>query len=137
MAEIHAELASSIYRQMSDPWGALESTLLRGQVALAKGQTDVAKRLLDQASKIQVEEAEPRQHYLLTRAWLEIATGDPDRAFYSIEAASEVFGERSRAGDHTPHLLGRLSRLSWPEHAKSRIEAWRALLTDRARRSQE
>jgi hypothetical protein len=111
--------------------------LLRAQVCLAKGQLDAARKFIDRASRVHVEEAEPRQHFLLTRAWLEIASGDADRAYESLEVASEVFGERTRAGDHTPHLLGRLSRLSWPEHAKNRIEAWRALLTDRARRSQE
>jgi hypothetical protein len=137
MAEIHSELAFAIYGQMGDPWGALESRLLRAQVCLAKGQLDPARDLIEQASRIHVEEAEPRQHFLLTRAWLEIASGDADRAYDSLELASEVFGARSRAGDHTPHLLGRLSRLSWPEHAKNRIDAWRALLTDRARRSQE
>lgn len=137
MAEIHSELASSIYETMRDPWGVLESRLLRCQVALARGDLTLAKKLLDEASRIRVEEAEPRQHYLLTRAWLEIASGEADRAYESLEAASEVFGERSRAGDHTPHLLGRFSRLEWPEHAKNRIDAWRALLTDRARRAQE
>jgi hypothetical protein len=33
-------------------------------------------------------------------------------------------------------LLGRLSRLGWPPHALGRIDAWRALLNDRARRKQ-
>jgi eukaryotic-like serine/threonine-protein kinase len=137
MAEIHAELAAAIYGQMCDPWGTMESTLLRCQVALARGQLDVARSLLEEAALIHVEEAEPRQHFLLTRCWLELAGGDPDRAYESLEQASEVFGERSRAGDHAPHLLGRLSRLPWPGHAQSRIDAWRALLIDRARRSQE
>jgi eukaryotic-like serine/threonine-protein kinase len=137
MAEIHSELAAAIYGQMGDPWGQVESKLLRCQVALARGQHAAARALLEEASLIQIEEAEPRQHFLLTRAWLEIASGDPDRAYESLEAASEVFGERSRAGDHTPHLLGRLSRLVWPDHAKDRIDAWRALLIDRARRSRE
>jgi hypothetical protein len=115
----------------------MEIKVLFAQLALVRHQNDRARALLEECSKMSVEEAEPRQHFLLTRAWLEIASGDADRAYESLEVASEVFGERSRAGDHTPHLLGRLSRLSWPEHAKNRIDAWRALLTDRARRSQE
>jgi hypothetical protein len=59
---------------------------------------------------------------------------DHDKAFESLEAAAEVFGDRSRAGDHAPHLLARLSRMPWPEHARQRIEAWRALLNDRSKR---
>jgi hypothetical protein len=104
---------------------------------LAGRDLEAARALLDQCAELEVEEAEPRQHHLVTRAWLEILSGDSDRAFECIEAASEVFGPISRAGDHTPHLLGRLSRLAWPEHARDRIDAWRALLNDRARRMQE
>lgn len=137
MAEIHADLAASIYTQMRDPWGILESRLLCTQIALARRDVDTARALLEQCATIRVEEAEPRQHFLLTQAWLEIAAGDGDKAYESLEAASEVFGQRSRAGDHTPHLLGRLSRLPWPEHARQRIDAWRALLNDRSRRASE
>ena len=63
-----------------------------------------------------VEEAEARQHYLLTCAWYEHSCARADRAFEYIEAAADVFGPRIRAGDHTPHLLARLSRFEWPEH---------------------
>jgi hypothetical protein len=45
-----------------------------------------------------------------------------------------VFGPRTRAGDHTPHLLSRLSRFHWAPPARERLDAWRALLNDRARR---
>src|SRR5262249_10618824 len=48
--------------------------------------------------------------------------------------ASEVFSDQSRVGDHTPHLLGRLARLGWPEGAQARIDSWRALLNDKTRR---
>jgi serine/threonine protein kinase/tetratricopeptide (TPR) repeat protein len=137
MAELHAERALAIYEVMGDPWGILESKLLLCQVALACDELESARALLAQCAQLEVEEAEPRQHHLLTRAWLEILSGDADRAFECIEAAAEVFGPISRAGDHTPHLLGRLSRLTWPEHARGRIDAWRALLNDRARRMQE
>ena len=57
-----------------------------------------------------------------------------DRA--SIEAAANVFSPRTRAGDHTPHLLSRLVTFKWPRHALDRIDAWRAVLNDRARRKQ-
>ena len=83
-----------------------------------------------------VEEAEPRQHYLLTKSWLEAEERDLDRALESIEAAANVFGPRTRAGDHTPHLLVRLVRYAWPQHATGRIDAWRAQLNDRSRRKQ-
>jgi hypothetical protein len=136
MAELHADHAVTTYRQLGDPWGILEATLLACQVSLARHDLDHASLLLHECSQIHVEEAEPRQHYLLTKAWLEFESGDPDAGFESIEAAADVFGPRSRVGDHTPHLLGRLSRLHWPEHALGRIDAWRALLNDRARRTQ-
>ena len=137
MAEIHADLASNVYNQMRDPWGIIESKLLSCQISLARRDLEAAHAKLMEAASISVQEAEPRQHYLLTQAWYYIESGDPDKAYESLEAAADVFGDRSRAGDHTPHLLGRLSRKEWPEHAKNRIEAWRALLNDRSRRVQE
>ena len=65
------------------------------------------------------------------------AAGDPDAALESLEAASDVFDDRTRVGDHVPHLLDRLSRLAWPAHVSSRIDAWRTLLHDRSRRNTE
>ncbi|MCA9634147.1 MAG: hypothetical protein KC766_41165, partial [Myxococcales bacterium] len=130
----HSDLAETLFTKMSDPWGHLESKLLSCQVALARHDRELAQRLLLEAEQIHVEEAEPRQHFLLTRAWLQLELGDLDAAEESVESASEVFGERSRGGDHTPHLLGRISRLRWPPHVLGRIEAWRAQLVDRARR---
>jgi len=137
MAEIHADLASNVYAQMRDPWGIIESKLLSCQISLARRDLETAHAQLMEAAAISVQEAEPRQHYLLTQAWYYVESGDADKAYESLEAAADVFGERSRAGDHTPHLLGRLSRKKWPPHAKNRIEAWRALLNDRSRRTQE
>jgi hypothetical protein len=93
-----------------------------------------AERLLEDSYRIPIEEAEPRQHVLLTRAWLEAERGELERALESIEAAAEVFGPRTRAGDHTPHLLSRLSRYRWTAPARERLDAWRVLLNDRARR---
>jgi eukaryotic-like serine/threonine-protein kinase len=137
MAELHAERAVAVFDEMRDPWGILESKLLLCQIALARHDLEQARVQLEECGAIAVEEAEPRQHFLLTRAWLLFASGDPDAALESIEAASEVFSDRARAGDHAPHLLGRLARMQWPPHALDRIDAWRALLTDRARRMQE
>ncbi len=137
MAEIHAELSMGIYASMTDPWGTLESRLLACQISLARKDLVAAEKKLAEAAKISVQEAEPRQHLLLTQAWFYIDSGDPDKAYEALEAAAEVFGDRSRAGDHTPHLLGRLSRKRWPAHAQDRIDAWRALLNDRSRRVQE
>jgi hypothetical protein len=137
MAELHATRAVAIYSQMGDPWGQLEAGLLGCQIALCRHDVETAAKLLEQCGTIHVEEAEPRQHYLMTQAWLHMESGDPDKATEALESASEVFGNRLSAGDHTPHMLARLARLSWPELTHSRIEAWRALLTDRARRMQE
>lgn len=136
MAEMHAAQARTVYEQLGDPWGILESRLLECQIALARGKVETARKVLTSCSLIRVEEAEPRQHCLLTSAWLEAQSGEADKALEALEAASEVFGQRSRCGDHTPHLLARLSRLPWPSHAQNRVDAWRALLTDRARRNQ-
>jgi hypothetical protein len=136
MAELHTDRAHKLYVKMGDPWGVMETKLLSCQIALVRHQMEKAKNLLHDCARIVVEEAEAKQHYLLTRAWFEAARGNPDRAFENIESAADVFGPRTRAGDHTPHLLARLSRFEWPEHATSRIEAWRALLNDRARRKQ-
>jgi tetratricopeptide (TPR) repeat protein len=136
MAELHTDRAHKIFTRMGDPWGVMESKLLSCQVALMRHQIGKAGLLLDECSRIVVEEAEAKQHYLLTRAWLEAASHNMDQAFESLEAAADVFGPRTRAGDHTPQLLCRLAHYKWPEHATDRIDSWRALLNDRARRKQ-
>jgi hypothetical protein len=107
------------------------------QVALFRHDSARARELLEECSRIAVEEAEPRQHFLLTRAWLEAENNDLDQALESIDAAAEVFGPRSRAGDHAPQLLARLFRYRWSDHARGRMDAWRAILNDRTRRTQE
>jgi tetratricopeptide (TPR) repeat protein len=136
LAEIHADRALSLYGKLGDPWGIVESKLLKCQALLAHHDLDRASAMLEQLNTIDLEEAEPKQHLLLTRAWFWYESGDTDQGFEALDAASEVFSQRSRAGDHAPHLLGRLSRLAWPEHVVDRIDAWRAVLTDRARRAQ-
>ena len=134
LAEVNAERAHRVFSKAGDPWGIVEAKLLMCQAALERHDLRRAERLLEDSYRIPVEEAEPRQHLLLTRAWLEAERGELDRALEAIEAAADVFGPRSRAGDHTPHLLGRLTRYRWSPAARERIEAWRSVLNDRARR---
>ncbi|MBM4361108.1 MAG: AAA family ATPase [Deltaproteobacteria bacterium] len=133
-AELRAGRALDLYARLSDPWGCVESQLLSAQAALARGDLPTATGLLAEVERAAVREPEPRQHALLTRAWIELAEGHTDPAVEALEAAAGVFDDRSRVGDHTPHLLGRLARLAWPAHAKTRIEAWRAVVNDRRRR---
>jgi serine/threonine protein kinase/tetratricopeptide (TPR) repeat protein len=135
-AELRADRALDIYSKMSDPWGVVEARILKCQVALARGHFESARALLGEIQRSAVKEPEPKQHALLTEAWLAVEVGDADGGLAALEAAAEVFSDRSRVGDHTPHLLGRLARLGWPAHAHSRIDAWRALVNDRGRREQ-
>jgi hypothetical protein len=134
--QLRAERALEIYSKMSDPWGVVEAKLLRCQVALARGRLEGARALLADIQQAGVKEPEPKQHALLTEAWLAYETGDDEGALAALEAASEVFSDQSRVGDHTPHLLGRLARLNWPEGAQARIDSWRALVNDKSRREQ-
>jgi hypothetical protein len=134
MAEWRAERAADIYSRIADPWGVVEAKLLSCQVLLARGQTESARQALRDIKQTHVEEPEPKQHALLTEAWLYLSSGRMENAVTALEGAADVFSDRARVGDHTPHLLGRLARMPWPSHAQSRIEAWRALVNDRARR---
>jgi serine/threonine protein kinase/tetratricopeptide (TPR) repeat protein len=134
MAELHATRANKIYAKSNDPWGVMETKLLFCQIALFEHDTLRARELLEECSRIAVEEAEPRQHFLLTRAWLEAESGDLDQALESVEAAADVFGPRTRAGDHSPQLLTRLLRYRFSDQARGRIDAWRHALNDRTRR---
>ena len=131
-AQQYADRAAELYEEMGDPWGVLEARLLHTQIALVRHDTARARALLEECSEIRVEEAEPRQHYLLTEAWLEQLEGNYAAAIAALDAAAEVFGERSRVGDHTPHLLARLSRLDWPVAVSERTDAWIGVLNDRA-----
>ncbi len=134
MAETHGERARKVFAELGDPWGVVETKLLLCQVRLARGDLVLAQKLFDETQQVSTEEAEPRQHLLLTRAWLEAERGALEAAMSSIEAAESVFGTRTRAGDHTPHLLARLSRFAWPKAGRERLEAWRQALNDRTRR---
>jgi eukaryotic-like serine/threonine-protein kinase len=136
MADLHATRAHKTYAKTNDPWGVMETKLLFCQIALFRHDTARGRELLEECSRIAVEEAEPRQHFLLTRAWLEAENGDLDQALESVEAAADVFGPRTRAGDHSPQLLTRLLRYRFSDHARGRIDAWRHALNDRTRRKQ-
>ena len=136
MAELHTERARAIYEKMDDPWGILETRLLGVQLALAKHEISHARSELKKCRADGVEEPEPRQHLLLTQAWLAALDGQAADGLDFIDSAAQVFDQRMRVGDHTPHLLARLGRLKWPPHIRSRIDAWRLVLMDRPRRSE-
>jgi hypothetical protein len=85
-----------------------------------------------------LDEAEPRQHRHLTRAWLAQQQGRWSAAADEIDAArgafvfppdresvATPFGEsRGRTGDHTPHLLMRFARSAWVGPGAAKIDAW-------------
>jgi ATP/maltotriose-dependent transcriptional regulator MalT len=130
-AEHHAERALDLYSRMSDPWGVVEAKLLLCQVALARGDVPQAKVMFADIQQVGVKEPEPKQHSFLTEAWLAFESGDVTAAYAALGGAAEVFSDRTRVGDHAPHLLARLSRFKWPPAATTRIGAWRELLNDR------
>ncbi|HEY8946935.1 MAG TPA: hypothetical protein VIM73_21980, partial [Polyangiaceae bacterium] len=95
LAEYYADRAHRTFNKTGDPWGIVEAKLLLCQTALVRHDRHRAERLLEDACRVPLEEAEPRQHLLLTRAWLEVESGDSARAVESIEAAANVFGPRT------------------------------------------
>ncbi len=122
-ASVHAERALAIFTRLQDPWGQLEASLLLAQVALARGDADAPARVAvcDQAV---LDEAEPRQHRHLTRAWLAQTRGDWRMAADEIEHARSCYHDWVQTGDHTPALLKRLSKLTWDGPARGRIGSW-------------
>jgi tetratricopeptide (TPR) repeat protein len=133
--EVHAERAERLYSAMPDPLGVVESRLLRAQVALARRDLVGARQTLMKAREVSVKEPEPRQHYLLTRAWFQFESGDAVSAREALAAALKVFSRPWQVGDHTPHLLARLTRLEWPEASVvEEVEQWRKVIGDHARR---
>jgi hypothetical protein len=135
-AEAHARVALRLYEHLQDPWGDLESRLLLSQVALAR-QDPRAESLVMACDRVVLDEAEPRQHRSLTRAWLAGRQGRWTDASNEIDAARDAFaaaspGEpavgiaeaRTRTGDHTPHLLRRFHNLEWVGPALGKIEEW-------------
>ncbi len=134
---VHADRAERLYAQLQYPWGIVESRLLRAQLALAARDFAGAKTALMQARDVPVSEPEPRQHYLLTRAWFQLLSGENRAAYEALKAAPTVYDLTWQVGDHTPHLLARLSRLDWGElRALDDIEEWRGLIHDHSRRDQ-
>jgi hypothetical protein len=135
-AHAHAQVALEIYDKLHDPWGELESRLLLTQIALARSHADV-ERLMAACDEANPEEAEPRQHRHLTRAWFAQTKDRWSEAVAEIDAARRVYAEQSgapgserspemamRTGDHTPHLLARLARLRWDGPALEQIQSW-------------
>jgi serine/threonine protein kinase/tetratricopeptide (TPR) repeat protein len=137
-ADAHSRVGFRIYERLQDPWGELESRLLLAQVGLARGDSR-AESLVAACDRVVLDEAEPRQHRHLTRAWLAQQQGRWTDAAAEIDAARAAFvvaspspegggvraaEARSRTGDHTPHLLMRLSRLDWVGPAQATLAAW-------------
>ena len=137
-AGTYAEAAEKAYADMRDPWGIVEARLLRAQVALASRDLTEARNSLMRAREISVKEPEPRQHYLLTRAWYQHESDNPEAAQEALANAPLVFAKPWQVGDHTPQLLSRLSRLSWQTEGTAQdINEWRELIRARAREDEE
>jgi hypothetical protein len=122
-AATHAERASRIFAKLSDPWGQVEASLLLAQIGLARGDKDAAK-LVTASDGVVLDEAEPRQHRHLTRAWLAQTKRDWAAAADEIEKARTAFADWGQTGDHTPALLRRLSKLPWEGPARGQINTW-------------
>jgi len=135
-AEAHARVALKIFERLQDPWGELEAKLLVAQVALARND-EATSSLVGACDQAVPEEAEPRQHRHLTRAWFAqrqrrwadaIVELDAARSAYLVPSADGTSAwaaeARGRTGDHTPHLLARLAKLEWQGAAPEIIHAW-------------
>jgi hypothetical protein len=122
-ASLHAERALLIFTRLQDPWGQLEASLLLAQVALGRGDADAQARVA-LCDEVVLEEAEPRQHRHLTRAWLAQTRADWRVAADEIELARSCYHDWVQTGDHTPALLKRLSSLKWDGPARGRVESW-------------
>jgi hypothetical protein len=123
VAAAHAARAAVIFAKLKDPWGELESALLQAQVALATDDPN-AKKLVKACDRVVLDEAEPRQHRHLTRAWLAQQEQDWTAAADEIEKARTAFHDWGQTADHTPTLLQRLSRLHWEGPSRGRIASW-------------
>jgi tetratricopeptide (TPR) repeat protein len=130
----HAKRAEQFFVEMRDPAGVVEARLLRAQAAMAVRDFDEARQALMGAREVSVRAPEPRQHYLLTRAWFQLESGDADGAVEALNAAPSVFERPWQVGEHTPHLLARLARLEWPQtRIVDDIEEWRRVIDEHAR----
>jgi eukaryotic-like serine/threonine-protein kinase len=130
----HARRAEQLYTEMRDPFGVVECRLLRAQASLARRDFPEARRAIMQAREISLREPEPRQHYLLTRAWFQLENGDAESAQEALNAAPTVFEKPWQVGEHTLHVLARLARLPWPsQETVEDIHEWRRVIQDHAR----
>lgn len=122
-AAAHGVVAAKIYERLQDPWGDLEAKLLMAQVALLR-KDGHAERLIHDAQRIVLDEAEPRQHRHLTMAWLAHEKALWVEAAHEIDKARAAFGDVSRCGDHTPQLLRRLAKMTWVGPGLAKVESW-------------
>jgi hypothetical protein len=112
----------------------VEAEVLQAQVALCRRELVVAEQSLKRAMDRDADELEPKQHILLTRAWLELERGDTSKALNFLMEAQGVFTDPAQAGDHAPQLLARLSRRIWKDkEALPMIEHWRQRIDERKR----
>ena len=123
-ASSHASKASTIFAKLRDPWGELESSLLLAQIALARGDSPGAAKIIAACEQVTLDEAEPRQHRHLTRAWLAQRGGDWSLAATEIERARTSFHDWVQTGDHTPALLKRMAKLDWEGPSRGKIGSW-------------
>ncbi len=137
-AQVHGGRSLRLYQMLVEPTGQTEGQLLLAQVHLARGELAEARALLEGVSSKFGEERGPKQHYLLSEAWLELEQGDVDQAHRALGSAANCFAELCQAGEHTSQLLARLSRLRWPgTEALDLIEEWRRAIDDHERRDQD
>jgi len=134
-AEQNAAAAESLFDRLADPWGQVEVRLLRAQIALARGDADVARDELIACEAVALVEAEPKQHRHLTRGWLAYHEGRFVEAGRELDAARTAFKDASRTGDHTGALLDRFAAMEWPKPAGPKIDAWRAAIAAQAKRA--
>jgi serine/threonine protein kinase/tetratricopeptide (TPR) repeat protein len=136
-AHIHASRSLRLCQAISDPCGEIQATILLVQVHLARRELTMAKELMPPFKDVTALEPGPKQHFLLTQAWLSLDSGDPAAALRSLKEATSTFGTLSQAGEHSTQLLARLSRFNWPDdEALDLIEEWRRAIDDHERRDQ-
>jgi eukaryotic-like serine/threonine-protein kinase len=120
----HAHDALDLYTKLGDPWGILESRLLRAQEALLRGNVDEARIELEGCEQITLTEAEPVQHRHLTRAWVAAAQGYVRKAAQALNDAQNAFPDHRRMGDHALQLLQRFDTLGWKDPAGAKVREW-------------
>src|SRR5690606_22730277 len=71
-AQVHASRSLRLYQMLVEPAGQSEAELLLAQIHLARSELAEARALLEGVGEKFGEESGPKQHYLLTEAWLEL-----------------------------------------------------------------